>query len=46
MNLLPLIINCPECGGIMSIKESKYNNNKFYGCSNYPICKKTVNIKQ
>ena len=28
---------CPECGGLMVLKESKYG--KFYGCINFPKCK-------
>lgn len=30
---------CPQCGGIMVLRESKFG--KFYGCSNYPLCKYT-----
>lgn len=27
---------CPICGGTLVLRKGKYN--KFYGCSNYPIC--------
>lgn len=35
---------CPECGGSLILRVGKYGN--FYGCSNYPYCKFTYNIKQ
>lgn len=34
---------CPKCGKEMILKKGKYGN--FYGCSNYPKCKFTKNIK-
>lgn len=34
-------INCPQCNGILSERYGKYG--KFYGCSNYPVCKFTRN---
>ena len=34
---------CPKCGGQLVIREGKYG--KFYGCSNYPQCVYTLNIK-
>jgi hypothetical protein len=32
---------CPKCGGKLIIKKGQYG--KFYGCSNFPICKYTLN---
>jgi len=32
-------MKCPECDGIMILRESKYG--KFYGCSHFPRCKAT-----
>ena len=34
---------CPRCGG--KLVERNGNYGKFYGCSNYPNCKFTLNIK-
>lgn len=34
---------CPKCGGKMVERQGKYG--KFIGCSNYPKCKYTMNIK-
>ncbi len=34
---------CPKCGGTLVIREGKYG--EFIGCSNYPKCKFTSNIK-
>lgn len=35
---------CPECeNGYLSIKKGKHG--KFFGCSNYPNCRKTANLK-
>ncbi len=34
---------CPRCGGNLILKQGKYGN--FKGCSNYPNCKFTMNIK-
>jgi len=33
------------CGGVLLERESKHNH-KFMGCSNFPICKNSKNIKQ
>ena len=35
---------CPWCksGGLV-VRETTINSNKFYGCSNYPFCKYTIN---
>lgn len=35
---------CPQCGGALCAKMGKYG--KFYGCSNYPLCKYTRNISK
>ncbi len=35
--------NCPKCGGDLIEKNGKYGN--FLGCSNFPKCKFTKNIK-
>ena len=32
---------CPRCGGVLVYRESKYG--RFYGCSNYPKCRYTLN---
>ena len=34
---------CPRCGGQLVLRNSKYG--KFYGCSNYPKCKFTMNAR-
>jgi restriction system protein len=36
--------DCPKCGGRLEERAGKYG--KFYGCSNYPKCKYTENIKK
>lgn len=33
--------NCPKCNGTMVERKGKYG--RFYGCSNYPRCKHTMN---
>ncbi len=33
---------CPRCGGQLVLREGRYG--RFYGCSNYPICKFISNI--
>ena len=33
---------CPRCGGKLIVKNGKYG--EFYGCSNFPECKYTLNI--
>lgn len=33
---------CPKCGGRLKLRNGKYGS--FYGCSNYPKCKFTVNV--
>lgn len=32
---------CPQCGGQLILRRGKYGS--FYGCSNYPRCKFTMN---
>lgn len=34
---------CPRCGGKLILREGRYG--RFYGCSNYPKCSYTLNIK-
>ena len=34
---------CPNCGGKLVMRKGKYG--KFLGCSNYPNCKYTRNLK-
>lgn len=33
---------CPQCGGNLILRQGKYGH--FYGCSNYPNCKFTLNL--
>ena len=38
---------CPKCGAIMLLREAtrgERKGQKFYGCSNFPNCKETINI--
>ena len=35
---------CPKCGGKLVTRNGMYG--KFIGCSNYPICKYTMNIQK
>lgn len=40
---------CPRCGAEMVIRTARRGKNKgnqFYGCSNYPRCKYTLNINE
>lgn len=39
---IPTVI-CPKCGGEMVRRAGKFG--EFYGCSNYPNCRSTMNIK-
>ena len=34
---------CPRCGGGLKIRKGKYG--QFFGCSNYPKCRYTKNLK-
>ncbi|CAL1238941.1 type I DNA topoisomerase [Candidatus Methylocalor cossyra] len=36
--------SCPECGGRLSIRLGR--NGRFIGCTNYPDCKYTRNLKE
>ena len=38
------IVPCPKCGKKMIVREGKHG--KFYGCSGYPDCTYTENIKE
>ncbi len=31
-----MTLRCPDCGGIMSLKPSRFG--LFYGCGNWPMC--------
>lgn len=33
---------CPQCGGKLKLRNGKFGS--FYGCSNYPKCRFTVNV--
>ena len=35
---------CPRCGGKLILRNGK--NGEFYGCSNYPRCRFTMNINE
>jgi len=38
---------CPQCGSEMSLrqaKKGKYVGNQFWGCTNFPKCRKVVNL--
>jgi len=38
---------CPRCGAEMILREAKKGNNagkKFWGCSNFPKCRETINL--
>lgn len=43
-NLGEIAKNCPECGGRLIERDGKYG--KFLGCSHYPKCQYTENIKE
>ncbi len=34
---------CPRCGGHLVLREGRYG--RFYGCSNYPTCNYTLNVR-
>lgn len=38
--------DCPKCEAPMTKRYSKKNDEYFYGCSEYPECKGTRNIKE
>ena len=33
---------CPDCKSPMVLRTNRRDNSKFYGCSNYPNCRKTM----
>lgn len=35
--------NCPACGSVMKLRRSSFG--EFFGCSNYPRCRKTVKVE-
>ena len=35
---------CPECGGPMQLKKSRFGGRYFLGCSKYPACKATAKV--
>jgi len=40
---------CPKCGGklvLRTARQGKNAGNKFYGCSNFPKCRYTVNVEK
>jgi ssDNA-binding Zn-finger/Zn-ribbon topoisomerase 1 len=38
---LSTVLDCPECGGEMVLRESHKYNRPFYGCINFPSCRAT-----
>ena len=39
--------SCPKCGSEMALrqaKKGKYVGNKFWGCTNFPKCRKVINL--
>ena len=36
---------CPECGKPMAVRLNKAKGTNFFGCTAYPRCKGTINIK-
>lgn len=37
-------MTCPECGAEMKQRDGRYG--KFWGCSTWPKCKATVDVKE
>ncbi len=35
-------MKCPDCGAEMVLRTAKATSNLFWGCSNFPACKKTL----
>ncbi len=35
---------CPSCGNRMALRVSPTNMEKFWGCTKFPFCKKTVGL--
>lgn len=36
---------CPRCGAVMRLRHRRSDNAPFYGCSNYPHCHGTLDVK-
>jgi hypothetical protein len=36
---------CPYCGGEMTLRHRKDGTGSFYGCTHYPKCRGTINIR-
>lgn len=34
---------CQDCGCSMKLRDGKYG--KFYGCTGYPVCRNTLNLR-
>lgn len=39
-----VVPNCPRCGIRMVTKTNSKLGTQFFGCVNFPSCKKTINI--
>lgn len=39
----PYDVWCRDCGCVMRIRNGKFG--KFYGCTGYPVCKNTMNLR-
>jgi hypothetical protein len=39
------LVPCPECGSPMVERKNRGNGDRFLGCCRYPVCKKTVPIR-
>ncbi|HEY4720389.1 MAG TPA: topoisomerase DNA-binding C4 zinc finger domain-containing protein [Anaerolineae bacterium] len=29
---------CPKCGGVMRLRRRRFDDEPFWGCSDFPIC--------
>lgn len=36
---------CPKCGGNMVLRTNRKTGEKFWGCTNYPKCRKTLPVR-
>ncbi|WP_410525869.1 topoisomerase DNA-binding C4 zinc finger domain-containing protein [Rickettsia endosymbiont of Orchestes rusci] len=34
-------VKCPRCNSAMIVRKRKWDKNKFYGCSRFPLCRGT-----
>jgi len=41
-----LSFKCPSCANQLVIRKNRTNGNEFVGCSKFPTCKWTMNIKK